>query len=162
MLMNAENLMLYRRRLIPDECILLKNDVILEVHEEYLITKWNSLKPKIELHHGYSCYLFEQGIKVSKFLHEDGSLLYWYCDIVDYTYKKATNELVATDLLADVIIYPDGNVQVVDLDELGEALTRHLCDTSQIVKALQNLNALLLDIYGGNFSKYTKLIDSYK
>lgn len=161
MMIQNQNLILYRRRLIPDECILLKDDVILDATKDYLITKWNSLRPKKELHHGYSCYLFKEGIKVSKFLRADDSLLYWYCDIVDYTYKKATNELIATDLLADVIVYPDGQVRVVDLDELGEALTRHLCETTLVVKALNQANALLTDIYHGQFSKYTSLIDSY-
>lgn len=157
----SNNLILYRKRLIPDECILLKDDVILELTQDYLITQWNSIKPKKDLHHGYSCYLFQEGIKVSKFLREDNSLLYWYCDIVDFTYKKATNELVATDLLIDVIIDEKGTVRVVDLDELGDALSQGLCDCTLVDKALKQANHLLCQIYAGNFSKYTELIDSF-
>ena len=31
---------LYRRRIIPSECLLLKDDEILEQNDEFLITRW--------------------------------------------------------------------------------------------------------------------------
>ena len=37
---------LYRKRLIPQECVLLKDDVILECSEDIILTKWCALKPK--------------------------------------------------------------------------------------------------------------------
>ena len=99
-----ENPIIYRKRMIPEECILLKDDILLEVTDDIIVTKWNTLKPKRELHHGFSCYFLKQGFKVSKFYRADNTLMYWYCDIVDYDYNEETNTLVATDLLADVII----------------------------------------------------------
>lgn len=36
-------LQLYRKRLIPDECILLKDDIIVKQTEELVITSWLSL-----------------------------------------------------------------------------------------------------------------------
>ena len=66
---------LYRKRLIPDECILLKDDIIISCDENVILTKWNTLKPKKDLHHGYSLYLLNEGIKVSKFYREDNSLI---------------------------------------------------------------------------------------
>ena len=45
-------------------------------------------------------------------------MLFWYCDIVDHTFDTATDTYIFTDLLVDVIVYPDGFVKVVDLDEL--------------------------------------------
>ena len=78
---------LYRKRLIPSECILLKDDIIISCDENVILTKWNTLKPKKDLHHGYSCYLLKEGIKVSKFYREDNSLIYWYCDILDYQFN---------------------------------------------------------------------------
>ena len=48
--------------------------------------------------------------------------MYWYFDIVEYDYDKENNSLTSLDLLADVIVYPDGFVKVLDLDELAEAL----------------------------------------
>lgn len=143
---------LYRKRLIPEECILLRDDRILLQNDEMIVTAWQSLKPRKDLDHGYSCYYLDQGIKVSKFYRHDGSLLYWYCDIVDYTYQPETDSYVVTDLLADVIVYPDGFVKVVDLDELVTALDASLLTEDLLKKSLLRLNTLLTCIYSGAFS----------
>ena len=58
---------LYRKRIIPNECIHLKEDIIIFQDESLIITKWNALKPKKELHHGFSCYFLKEGYKVSSF-----------------------------------------------------------------------------------------------
>lgn len=142
---------LYRRRIIPDECIPLKDDVILSCTEDHIITSWQALHPKKDLHHGRSCYFLKEGFKVSKFCYEDGSLLYWYCDIVDYNYTSSDNTLIVTDLLADVIIYPDGFVKVVDLDELVTALESRSISLDTLKSGLQKLDKLLQIIYAGNF-----------
>ena len=47
-----DNLILYRKRLIPEECIELKDDILLYRDNELIITKWNTLHPKKTLHHG--------------------------------------------------------------------------------------------------------------
>ncbi|TCL61032.1 hypothetical protein EDD76_101129 [Kineothrix alysoides] len=153
------NPILYRKRIMPDECILLKDDIIVTCNDEVIITKWNALKPKKDLHHGYSCYFLKQGFKVSKFYREDGSLLYWYCDIVEYIYDEAKNTLTSLDLLADVIIYPDGFVKVVDLDELVIALDKELVQSDLVKKCLFRLNHLLQIIYAGKFSALQKYIE---
>ena len=152
---------LYRKRIIPDVCIRLKDDIILSYENDILITKWNALKPKVDLHHGYSCYFFEEGYKVSKFYKEDGTLLYYYCDIIDYEKKAEDNSILVTDLLADVIVYPDGFVKVVDIDELVRALDSQTLSISQLKKSLVSLNKLLDIIYSGNFSQLTRQIDKY-
>ncbi len=150
---------LYRKRLIPEECILLKDDIILECNEDIILTKWNALKPKKDLHHGYSCYFLKEGYKVSKFYRADGSLLYWYCDIVDYEYDESTNKLVVVDLLTDVIIYPDRSVKVVDLDEMVTALEAGLITIEQLKHSITQLDKLLQIIYQERFSTLTKYIE---
>lgn len=150
---------LYRKRIIPDECILLADDEILSCTDNTIVTKWCALKPKIDLHHGFSCYFLKEGYKVSKFYCEDNSLLYWYCDIVDYDYNEETNSLIVTDLLADVIIYPDGFVKVIDLDEFVAALEHGSITVNQLEKALLRLNSLLSIIYNGNFSRLADCIE---
>ncbi|MBQ9927172.1 MAG: DUF402 domain-containing protein [Lachnospiraceae bacterium] len=149
------NPILYRRRIIPDECVLLKDDIILSCDEDTIVTQWNALHPKKDLHHGASCYFLKEGYKVSKFCREDGSLLYWYCDIVDYDYDTLFNKLIVTDLLADVIIYPDGFVKVVDLDELVTALEARSISLDTLKASLNKLNKLLNVIYAGNFTSLT-------
>lgn len=150
---------LYRKRIIPQECILLKDDKILYQDEQMLVTCWNSLKPKKDLHHGYSCYFLNEGYKVSKFYRQDDSLMFWYCDIVEYDYQPETNTYIVTDLLADVVVYPDGFVKVVDLDELVTALDEKLISEDTLKKSLLSLNNLLNIIYSGNFNKIQTFID---
>lgn len=152
---------LYRKRLIPDECILLKDDTIVHHDDKIIVTSWNSLKPRKDLHHGYSCYYLTEGIKVSRFYKEDNSLLYWYCDIVDYDYDVSTNTYIVTDLLADVVIYPDGFVKVVDLDELVTARESGILSEDMLKKALLRLDYLLKAIYAGDFSNLQKPTEDY-
>ena len=146
---------LYRKRLIPEECVLLKDDVILLCNEDIIITQWKALKPKKDLHHGYSCYFLKEGYKVSKFYRRDNSLLYWYCDIVDYEYKESENHLIVTDLLADVIIYPNGFVKVVDIDEMVTCLNEEKITLEQLKRSLTQLDNLLQIIYQNKFDTLT-------
>lgn len=152
------NPILYRRRIIPDECVRLKDDIILSCDEDHIVTKWNALRPKKDLHHGASCYFLKEGFKVSKFCREDDSLLYFYCDIVDYNYDAVQNNLIVTDLLADVIIYPDGFVKVVDLDELVTALEARSISLDTLKASLNKLDKLLNIIYSGKFKNLTKML----
>lgn len=149
----SEMPVLYRKRLIPNECILLKNDKILCHDQQFLITRWNTLRPKKELSHGCSCYLLKEGWKVSKFLNAQNELICWYCDIIDTEYDAATNTYVFVDLLADVLIYPDGRIHVVDLDEVADALEENLITIEQMKSCMRKLNALLELIYSGGLLK---------
>lgn len=153
------NLILYRKRIIPDECVLLKDDVILSCNEDHIITSWKALRPKKDLDHGSSCYFLKEGFKVSKFCRKDDSLLYWYCDIVDYDYHPADQTLIVTDLLTDVIVYPDGFVKVVDLDELVTALESRSISLDTLKSSILRLDKLLHIIYSGDFDRLKKIIE---
>lgn len=157
-----EEIKLYRRRIIPKECVFLKDDVILYRDSEVIITRWNTLHPKKTLHHGYSCYFLERGFKVSKFYDHDGRLISWYCDIISHTYDAATETYVFTDLLADVIVYPDGFVRVVDLDELADAQRDGLITPEELQLALRHLDKLLTLIYKGAFPRLQKYIEDWE
>ncbi len=151
---------LYRKRILPAECILLKDDIIVQQNEDILITKWNTLNPKTSFSHGCSCYLLKEGIKVSKMYRSDGTLLHWYCDIVSYSPGAEEGSLIVTDLLADVIIDEDGAAKVVDLDELAEALERSLITKEQTAACLRSLNHLLSMIYRDKFDRLQANLDS--
>ncbi|MGN1171328.1 MAG: DUF402 domain-containing protein [Lachnospiraceae bacterium] len=154
--------LLYRKRIIPNECILLKDDEILMWDDNIIVTRWKALKPKKDLHHGYSCYFLKEGYKVSKFYRQDNTLMYYYCDIITHVYHASENKLVVTDLLADVIIYPDGFVKVVDLDEMVPALECGGISMNELKKALLSCNALLSLIYDGKLPELTKHIESFE
>ncbi len=153
---------LYRKRIIPNECILLGDDQILYHDPEVIVTKWNTIRPKKTLHHGYSCYFLERGFKVSKFYDHGGHLISWYCDIISHTFNASENTYVFTDLLVDVIVYPDGFVRVVDLDELADAARDGLITPEQMQLALRRTDKLLSLIYKGAFEKLQKYIEDYE
>ena len=153
-------LQIYRKRLISPECILLKDDIIVENSENTVITKWTTLKPKTEFSHGCSCYLLKEGLKVSKFYRADNSLLYWYCDIVDYSFSPDSTTLTVTDLLADVIVYPDGRVKVMDLDELADALDHKLITPELMSACLRRLHYLLSLIDRDKFDRFQALLNN--
>lgn len=151
---------IYRRRIIPAECILLKDDLIVMQDDEVIITKWNTINPKTAFSHGCSCFFLKDGIKVSKIYRSDNSLLHWYCDIVEYAFDPAENAMTFTDLLADVIVHPDGVTKVVDLDELAEAMEKNLITKEQMTFCLRSLNHLLSLIYRDKFDRLQSRLDS--
>ena len=150
---------LFRKRYMPMEVVVLKDDVLLFQDEEKMITKWQVFRPKANFSHGVSCYYLQEGYKVSKFLNDADELVYYYCDIVDIEYDPIKNSYLFTDLLADVIVYPDGFVKVVDLAELADALEEHIITAETLQTVLRRLEALLEVIYDGKFMELTKNLE---
>lgn len=99
---------------------------------------------------------------MSKFLRENGNLHYWYCDIIEHSYDANTNSYTFTDLLADVIIYPDGKLRVVDLDEIAVALERKLLSERELEVALRTLDSLLNMIYEGDFDYLKSKVEQFE
>lgn len=155
-----DNIRLFRKRFIPEEIIELKNDNIIHFNDNIIITKWNVLKPRHDINNGISAYFINDGIKVSKIFNENGTLVYWYCDIIETVQNKEANSFTFNDLLIDILIYPDGHVEVVDMDEFADAMESGILSNSTIAAALRNADSLLKTIYSGNFSKYTSYIEN--
>ena len=78
---------------------------------------------------------------------------------MDFDYHTSDNTLIVTDLLADVIIYPDGFVKVVDLDELVTALESRSISLDTLKSSLLRLDKLLQIIYSGGFDTLKSFID---
>ena len=150
---------LYRRRYIPDEKLLLKNDIIVTIDDEKVVTKWNVLSPVHPFTHGASCYYLKEGFKVSKFLDDNDELVYWYCDIIETQYDVAEDAYTFNDLLIDIIIEKDGTVKVVDLDEIAEALEKDILDKEMVIKAVNRASKLLDIIYSNKFDKYKQPVE---
>lgn len=156
-----EQLQLYRKRIIPDETVLLKDDVILYSDPSFIVAKWNTLKPRPDIFIGYCGYFLEKGFKINKIYDHNHQLVYWYCDIISHTFDPSTNSLIVTDLLVDIVVYGDNTLKVLDLDEVADALEQNLISVSDACLALKRANALLQEIYNNNFSKYQQIIDQY-
>lgn len=153
---------LYRRRIIPNECILLKDDEMIYFEKDKLVTRWNTIRPKKDIHHGISCFFLADGFKVSKFYGHDNNLLYWYIDIISHKWEEDTSSLYVTDLLADVIIYPDGFVKVVDVEELAEAFEKGDLSPDVLCDALRKLNRILTAIYSDEFREMKEFVESFE
>lgn len=147
---------LYRKRFIPEEIVFLKDDKILYSDENVIVTKWNVLKPRKDFERGYSCYFLKKGFKISKFIDKEGKLFYYYCDIIETEYVNEENTFIFMDLLADVIVYENGFVKVVDIGEITDALNKHLIDIELAKSALKRLDELLTIIYAGDLKELVK------
>ena len=144
---------LYRRRFIPDDFVHLKDDIILSMDDNLIITKWRPLRPKKNMAGGVSAYYINHGVKVSKIYDKNERLLYWYCDIIQINPDTNPKRLIYEDLLIDVVVYEDGSIRILDLDELADALELHLITNKEAEQALRTLDRLLKLIYQGGFSK---------
>ena len=140
-----------RRRYIPFEIVDISEDELLFRSDELLVTKWTSIKPRPDFQGGISFTFLNRGYKLGRFYDRDKNFLYWYCDILDAQYDQASDTYTLNDLLVDIKIYPDGKVQVLDADELGQALEEGLINNDQAVASLKILDGLLKMIYAGNF-----------
>lgn len=153
---------IYRKRFIPLELISLDKDTILHLDDKIMVSQWNTIHPKHDLSHGSSLFMFDKGYKISKFYSHNNSLLYYYCDIVTFEKDTANNSLIICDLLADIIIKNDGSYEILDLDELGDALMQGLIDDSTVSDALHKLNNLIQDIKSGAIHEYLDILELYE
>ena len=140
---------LFRRRFIPDENIELKDDMILALEPNLIITSWNVLKPRRDISRGVSAYFIDKGIKVSKVFDNAGQMVYWYCDIIETHYDEKENIYTFNDLLIDVVVYPDGQVEVLDMDEFADAMEQGILSVGTIAHAMRATDDLLHTIYAG-------------
>lgn len=162
--MNTD-LQLFRKRHIPEECILLKNDKILHLDTSCLVTAWNVLKPRADFASGISLFDFEKHWKITRVAKADGSLYHWYCDIMNMHISEdketSTSTYLMEDLLIDIVIEPDGSVHVLDLDEAAEAFEKGLISGEDLTLALNAADSLLRIIRSGEFAEYQKIVEEY-
>lgn len=151
---------LFRKRFLPEETTELKDDKILSISNNLLITSWEVLKPRSDIASGISAYFFDLGVKVSKVFDADGQMVYWYCDIVEPQIDEEKGTYIFNDLLIDVLVYPDGYVKVVDLDEFADMVEQNVLNHALSIEALRRTDHLLQLIYSGRFKNLTDYIDN--
>lgn len=160
--MDITNIRLYRRRYIPNELTFLKDDEILRFDDEYLVTRWKTLKPRSDFAGGVSVFFLKEGWKISKILDREGNMNYWYCDIIDIVKNEATNTLTYEDLLFDVVVFPNGKFKVLDCDEAAQAFELGLITREQLTQALKSLHELLEIVYHARFDRLQAIVDAYE
>lgn len=145
------NLKMFRKRFIPDEIVDISKDQVLYLDDELMVTKWETIRPREDFSSGLSFSFLKEGYKLSKFIDKNGNLVYWYCDIIDVQISTDKNTYMFIDLLVDVKIMPDGEVIVLDLEEIEEALEKKLITKEQADDAILKLKKLEDIIKAGNF-----------
>ena len=160
--MVKSDLKLYRKRYIPNEMILLKDDEILLAKPDLIVTKWDVLNPRKDLARGYSAYYIDKNIKISKMYNDKDQLVYWYCDII-HTEKPDDITYIFHDLLVDVIVPPEGWPRVVDLDEVADVIEQPGGFPKELIaEAMRATNYLLSIIYDGQFMHLAKVIEDFE
>lgn len=142
---------LLRKRFIPFEVVDISSDDLLFRSDNILITRWKAIKERTDLYGGISYTFLKDGMKLAKFFGPKGDFLYWYCDIIDILYDEEKDTYTFEDLLLDVKIMPNGEVRVLDADELAEALETGLVSSEQVGRALRILDRVLKMIYDKKF-----------
>lgn len=154
------DLLLYRKRYIPNELVPLKDDLILLNTDSLIITKWDTLHPRKDIARGVSAYFMEDGYKISKIYDSNNKIVYWYCDIIQTQKDAQKNTVIFEDLLIDVILYENGTIKVCDLDELADALELGLITQKEALYAIRTLDSLLKIINHGQFQKLQAVVNN--
>lgn len=154
------DLLLYRKRYIPNELIPLKDDIILLNTDSLIITKWDTLHPRKDIARGLSAYFIEDGFKISKVYDSNNRIVYWYCDIIQTQKDVQKNTVIFEDLLIDVILYENGTIKVCDLDELADALELGLITQKEALYAIRTLDSLLKIIDHGQFQNLQAVLNN--
>ncbi len=157
-----QKLTLIRKRYIPAESNILDGDEILLVTPDYLATRWTTLKPRLDIASGISLYCMREGFKCSKVFDKDGALVYWYFDIIEPECCCDGSQITFHDLLVDVLIYPDGKIRLLDLNELADAYDQNLLPAGFYSLALRRTDDLLRLIYSGEIHLYQDRIKTWE
>ena len=112
-----------RKRYIPDEIISLTNDTIYYVSDELIVTGWRAIRTRPDISGGCISELSFVGKNIN-----------------------------FTDLLIDLVVYPDNSIRILDLDEFAEAVEKNYITKEQEVRALNSFHALLDYIYNDEYS----------
>ncbi len=145
-----------RRRYIPDELTFLDEDFVYELKEDRILTAWEAIHPRTDLMGGLSVYYPKQGFKISKCYDSNRQLVHWYCDIIRFHYHSPafpSYPLYYEDLLLDVVIKNDGQIRVLDTDELADAMEQGIVSPETSCLALRRMHDLLHHIYSGEFAR---------
>lgn len=147
---------IFRKRYIPNEIVDISGDEVIYRDDEKIITKWLPINPRDDIGKGESYTYLSKGWKISKFYRKDGSFKFYYCDIISYDYIEVEDKYIITDLLIDVIVHLDGRYEILDEDELEEALESGLITKEIAKEAKTKLNSLLEIIKEGRIKEFVQ------
>lgn len=100
----------------------LLNDVMIYRDKKLLVVRWKTINEKTEFAKGISFYFAEEKIKISALYKENGDFVKYYCEVVEVDYNNDIHKYIFRDLIVDVNLYENGKYEVLDEDQLNDAL----------------------------------------
>ena len=94
----------------------------------------------------------QPGVYSSRFGGVEGDAVRNYTKLLDMMKDLRGDERKAHFTTVITLIYPDGKIRILDLDELSEAFEKRLIDETQLKKALTSLGNLMDAIYENSIS----------
>ena len=148
--MDYSSVKLIRKRYYPNEEIDISCDEIVHIDERLMVTKWVPINDRTDIEKGTSYWFFDKNIKVSKIYEKDGNFKYYYIDMCRYE-TEYLKEYKMIDLLADIIVYPDGHYKVLDFDELLEYMENETITPKEFLQSIKAFTKTITDINEGVF-----------
>ena len=106
-----------------------------------------------------SFYDYNSKIKLSAFYDKNDEIIEWYFDIAKEIGKE--NEVpYEDDMYLDIIVKPDGNIILLDEDELKNALEKSEITKEEYEMAYKEAHKLI-ELLNGNITKLKNFTDKY-
>jgi predicted RNA-binding protein associated with RNAse of E/G family len=87
-------------------------------------------------------YFVKEGYTISKVFTKEGDFQYYYCDLMEMQ-QTGNLRYVMVDLLIDLIIYPDGQYHLVDLDEFADSVEKGEITKRQQIYTIRTLDRMI-------------------
>lgn len=142
---------LLKHKLLPQCTEDITEDEILFFNNDYLVTQWKAKSSNMNIASALSVVSVEHGIQISKKYDKDKKFCYWYCDIVKTKWTPESSCFEITDLLVDVVVFPDNELRMIDLDEFTQSKNNGLLNTSDFQWAQQSVLKLINQALLGDF-----------
>ena len=130
-----------KHKLCPYESQDITNDHWHHISEDLLISTWNPVESEMQVASVLSIFELSKGVQISKKFNAQGQLKYWYCDLIAARYEDEA--LHITDLILDLVIFPDGVLQVIDVSEYQKYTPQSPWETKVLKEAPKNLSYLM-------------------
>lgn len=141
----------FKRKFFPPITFDISNDELHYHNDDIMVTSWIPENSDMGVAKAVSVFFLKEGFQISKKFDKKGNFLYWYCDIIAIEQNTQENSITFVDLIADVVVLPNGQVELIDLDEFADAIEKNIIEREYIAQAVRSMHNLLEYIYKQDF-----------
>lgn len=142
---------LLKHKLVPPSSEDISGDEVLYFDLDFLVTRWKPAKSNMNIGAAVSLLCVKSGVQISKKYNREGKFVYYYCDMVKTHWDPETETFEVTDLIADLIVFPDSELRLIDLEEFQEAYQSKVIDTEEFEFTKKCLLDITDKVICGNF-----------